>query len=115
MAGVKAGRVDPKIGTALACIATPLLKAMEVGELEALASGPKLGPYEIQSPPGAGGRSFSSNAGEPPPPDFLQVRRVTRILSKEALFDYAPDHKQRDKSDCHRQIEHRVTSEDERY
>jgi hypothetical protein len=31
MAGVKAGRVDPKIGTALACIATPLLKAMEVG------------------------------------------------------------------------------------
>jgi hypothetical protein len=35
MAGVKAGRVDPKIGTALAYIATPLLKAIEVGELEA--------------------------------------------------------------------------------
>src|SRR5712692_2173077 len=54
------------------------------------------------------------DAGEPPPADFLQIRRVARILSKEALLDYAPDHEQRDKHYCHRQIEHRVASNHER-
>ena len=37
-------------------------------------------------------KRFSSSAGEPCPADFLQIRRVARIFSKEPLFDYAPNH-----------------------
>ena len=33
---------------------------------------------------------FLSNVGEPPPADFLQIRRVARILSKEPLFELRP-------------------------
>jgi len=43
------------------------------------------------------GRRFLGNAGEPAPPNFLQIRRVARILSKEPLFNYSSDHQQRDK------------------
>jgi hypothetical protein len=34
LAGVRCGRVDPRIGNAIAYIATPLLKAFETAELE---------------------------------------------------------------------------------
>ena len=36
--------------------------------------------------------TFLSNAGKPAPADFLQIRRVARILSKEALLNYASEH-----------------------
>ena len=42
------------------------------------------------------GGLFLSNAGEPPPADFLKIRRVAWVLSKEALFNYSSDHQQRD-------------------
>jgi len=34
MAGIRAGRIDPKLGNALGYIATPLLKAIETADLE---------------------------------------------------------------------------------
>jgi hypothetical protein len=34
------------------------------------------------------------NAGKPPPADFLHISRIARVLSKEALLNYSPEHKQ---------------------
>ena len=54
------------------------------------------------------------DAGKPAPADFLEIRCIARILSQEALRDYASDHKQPDENSCDRQIGHRKAAEKKR-